>query len=448
MLKIKSIVHGTCIDLSSEGKGVVKIDEDTIFCDGLFIDEEADIRIEYKRSQVYYGKVVKLYSLSKYRIQPLCKVCTSCGGCQFQQLSYEGQLFFKKNRVLQAFKRIGHQKSLQINDIIGMDEPYYYRNKIQVPVGYDKHHNIVYGMYKSKSHELIPIDTCNIQDVRCKEILDNVIFLINKYDIKPYNEIDNTGIIRHIMIRTSKYYDEIMLVLVVTTKNYKNKDKFIENIIKNCQKVTTIVENINNKVTNVILGDKENILYGKGYIKDNILGLDFKISAESFFQINSKQVGKLYKSAIDLLNLTENDVLLDAYSGVGTIGLLASKYCKKVYSVEINKKATIDGQENAKINNIYNVEFINDDAGRFIKNLKEDINALIMDPPRKGSSKEFLDEILNKQISKIAYISCNPETLARDVLYLCKEYDIVSVTPFDMFPMTSHVESVCILIKK
>lgn len=447
MLKINSIVHGVCKDLSSEGKGVVKINDDVIFCNGLFIDEEADILIEYQRSKVYYGKIKKLYKLSKYRIQPKCKICTSCGGCQFQQLSYEGQIEYKYNRVKQAFKRIAHL-DVKIDDVIKMDDPYFYRNKAQMPIGYDKYKNIICGMFKEKTHQIIPVDVCYIENQKTEKIFKAITYLMEKHHILPYDEDKKEGIIRHVLIRTSYHFNEIMVVLVSNVLNFKGQRNFINELIKLCPDITTIVENINSRTTNVILGEKEKILYGKGYIKDTICGLTFKISASSFFQINPIQVEKLYKKALDLLELSPNCTLLDAYSGVGTIGLIASKKCQNVISVELNKNAYLDGIKNAKNNNISNVYFVNDDASDYINKSDISFDAVIMDPPRKGSDEKFLNALINNKVKKICYISCNPETLARDVSYLSKYYKITNVTPVDMFPMTSHVETIVLLCLK
>ena len=265
---------------------------------------------------------------------------------------------------------------------------------------------------------------------------------MDSFHILPYDEDKRSGIIRHVLIKTSNCYDEIMVVFVVNVENFKSQRNFINELLKQCPEITTIVENINSRDTNVILGEKEKILYGKGYIKDEICDLKFKISASSFFQVNPLQTEKLYNIAINKLNLNKEETLLDAYSGVGTIGLIASKYCKNVISVELNKSAHIDGIKNAKENNINNVYFVNDDASEYLYKDSNQIDALIMDPPRKGSNEKFLQAIIDKKIKKIVYISCNPETLARDINYLKTYYNILSITPVDMFPMTSHVETI------
>ena len=441
---MNKIVKGKCIDISSEGKGVVKYQKDIIFCDGLFPNEEADIEILYQRAGVYFGKVRKLYSLSKDRIQPKCKICTACGGCQYQQINYKKQLEFKTNRVKNAIKRIAHIDT-KVNDCIGMKNPYNYRNKIQVPFAKDRKGNVVYGFYKENSHEIIPTKECAIEDKRAASILWDIKELIKKMGIPTYNEDNGRGILRYVLIRTSYHYDELMVVLVTSMLNFPGQRNFVDALIKLHPEITSIVENVNSRHTNVILGNKEKILYGPGFIKDDILGLTFEISPSSFFQVNPEQVEVLYKTALDLIDIKKNQIVLDAYSGVGTIGLIASKNAKKVISVEIVKDAHKNAIENAKRNNINNIEFHCGDAGEFINSYDGDLDIVIMDPPRKGSDEKFLSTLINKKVPQIIYISCDPETLARDLEYLKQSYDVTYIQPVDMFPMTAHVETIAAL---
>lgn len=442
---VKKLIRGTCLDLSSEGKGVIKVGQETIFVDGLFIGEEADIEILYSRAGVSFGRVIKLHKLSKDRIEPRCKVCTVCGGCQFQQLAYPAQLEYKTNRVKEALKRIAHL-DVEVKPCLGMENPYFYRNKIQMPVGLDKKGKIISGFYKERSHEIIPIDECFIEDERAHPILNTIKKLMKEMRIAPYNEDSRQGIIRHILIRTSHTKKDLMVVLVTNQANFRGQRNLIKSLIQAHPEITTIVENVNTRQTNVILGEKEYVLFGKGYIEDTLLGIDFKISASSFYQINPLQTEVLYNEAIKAANITKNDVLLDAYSGVGTIGLIMAKYAKEVLAVEISKDAIKDAINNAKKNNITNVKFICDDASRYLANLETKLDVVIMDPPRKGSDEVFLSAVLRNLPKKIIYISCNPETLARDLAILTKKYKIESVQPVDMFPMSSHVET-CVLLE-
>ena len=438
---MQKIIKGKAVDLSSEGKGVVKYYNDVIFVDGLFPNEEADIEIMYHRAGTYFGKVKKLYNLSKERIQPRCKICTSCGGCQYQQLDYQAQLRYKSKRVKEALLRIAHIKQ-EVLPCIGMDNPYNYRNKIQVPFNKDKNGKVKFGFYKENSHIIMPIKECAIEDKRAAPILWDIKLLLEEMNIPCYNEDSGKGILRYVLIRTSHHYEELMVVLVTTQMNFPGQRNFINELVVRHPEITTIVENVNSRHTNVILGNQEKVLYGPGHIKDDILGLTFEISASSFFQVNPVQVEKLYTCALNLIDFSKKEVVLDAYSGVGTIGLIAAKNAKKVISVEINKSAHKNAIENAKRNNVNNIDFVCADAGEYISKSDEDIDILIMDPPRSGSDETFLSTVMNKKIKKIIYISCNPETLARDIVYLCKYYQVNYVQPVDMFPMTAHCETV------
>ena len=439
------ITKAKCSDISSEGKGVVKLGRDVCFVDGLFIGEEADVEVLYHRAGVYYGKVKKLYTLSKDRIQPKCKVCTSCGGCQYQQINYKTQLEYKTKRVREALSRIGGIKA-EVLPCIGMDEPYYYRNKIQMPYGKDRRGNVVYGFFKENSHEIIPVKECAIEDKRAASILWDIKELVKEMNIPIYNEDSGKGILRYVLIRTSYHYPELMVVLVTSMLNFPGQRNFVDALTKKHPEITTIVENVNKRHTNVILGEQEKTLFGPGFIKDDILGLSFEISASSFFQVNPIQVEKLYKTALNLIKPQQKPIILDAYSGVGTIGLIAARNAEKVLSVEINKDASRNAIENAKRNNVTNIEFYYDDAGRFINNMDGNLDIVIMDPPRKGSDEKFLSVLLNKKPKQIIYVSCDPETLARDLKYLSKLYTVAYVQPVDMFPMTAHVETVVNLI--
>ena len=438
---MQKIVRGFATDLSSEGKGVVKINNDIIFVDGLFPNEEADIEILYHRAGVYFGKVRKLYKLSKDRIQPRCKICTACGGCQYQQLAYQAQLKYKTKRVKESLTRIA-KVDTKVLPCLGMEDPYNYRNKIQVPYNKDRNGKVKFGFYKENTHIIMPIKECAIEDKRAAPILWDIKLLLEEMNIPVYNEDSGKGILRYVLIRTSHHYKELMVVLVTTQLNFPGQRNFVNELVSRHPEITTIVENVNSRHTNVILGNQEKVLYGSSHIKDDILGLTFEISASSFFQVNPIQVEKLYASALNLIDFSKKEVVLDAYSGVGTIGLIAAKNAKKVISVEINKSAHKNAIENAKRNNVSNIDFVCADAGEYISKSDEDIDVLIMDPPRSGSDETFLSTVMNKKIKKIIYISCNPETLARDIAYLSPLYKVDYVQPVDMFPMTAHVETI------
>ena len=444
---MREIVRGKCTDVSSEGKGVVKIGKQIYFVDGLFVGEEADIEVLYQRAGVNFGKVKKLHVISKNRIQPKCKVCTSCGGCQYQQIDYKTQLVYKTKRVKEALQRIGGIKT-EVLPCIGMENPYFYRNKIQMPYGKGRKGNVVYGFFKENSHEIIPVKECMIEDERAAPILWDIKELVKKMNIPIYNEDSGKGILRYVLIRTSYHYKELMVVLVTSMMNFPGQRNFINELTSLHPEITTVVENVNKRHTNVILGNEEKVLFGPGYIKDKILDLTFEISASSFFQVNPVQVEKLYKTALNLVNYEEKPIVLDAYAGVGTIGLIAARNAQKVISVEINKDASRNAKENAKRNGVDNIEFYCEDAGKFINEYEDKLDIVIMDPPRKGSDTKFLSTILNKEPKQVVYVSCDPETLARDLKILSEKYNVTYVQPVDMFPMTAHVETVVLLSLK
>lgn len=443
-------LKGKCQGLSFEGRGIVKIPGNVIFVDGLLPDEEADIEIIYKRAGNYYGRVKRLYNLSPARIKPLCGVATACGGCQFQNYQYRAQLDFKRGIVQYALSR-EFNKTFVVNDVVGMDSPFFYRNKIIKPIGLDSHGHLISGFYRNKTHEIVANKECVIEAKNATKVIDFVILLMNKYQIKPYDEKLKSGIIRYLFVRYCFNSEETMLVIVTHKKDFKNKEKFFGELVKNYDlKLTSIIQNINDKDTNVVLGEKDCLIFGRKFIYDQLLGLTFKIDAKSFYQVNPVMTEKLYSKAIELAKIKNSDTVLDAYSGIGTISLIASKHAKKIIGVELVKEAHLNSIENAELNKINNVQFVNMDATEYIRNenLKEKIDVLIMDPPRKGSTSEFIEAVIKRKIPTVIYISCNPFSLARDLKIFSEFYEIKEIAPFDMFPMTYHVETVISLILK
>ena len=433
-------IRSRCVDISSEGKGIVKANNMVILVDGLLLGEEAEIDVLYSRAGVYYGRVRKLFNLSKDRINPLCPVSTACGGCSFQNATYKYELAYKKKKVEDALKRIGHIDTV-VDDVVGMENPCEYRNKIQVPFGMENK-KTVYGFYKANTHKIIPIKKCNIEDPLAGPILETIASLMDSMKIPPYNEDTRKGIIRHVLIRTSKVKRDVMVVLIVNSQTFPSRNNFVKALVNKHPEVVTVIQNINTRDTNVILGEKEEVLFGKGYIEDEILGVKFHISSKSFFQINPTQTEKLYSLAIEKANITKNDVVLDAYAGVATIGILCASKAKEVISVELVKEACINAKENAKRNNINNIKILNEDCTEYLINDDTKFDVVILDPPRKGSTEIFLNALMDKAPSRVVYISCEPSTLARDLAILKKKYDILSVTPVDMFSRSFHVETI------
>lgn len=447
---IPTLLKGICVDLSFEGKGVFKSKDEVVFVDNMFPGEEGEIEVTYKRNGALFGKVKKLDKVSKDRIDPKCKVCSACGGCCFQHLSYQAQLEYKTKKVKEQFKKIARM-DVKVNPCIGMDNPYFYRNKIQMPFGKDSKGNPYCGFYKTNSHIIVPIETCYIEDEHAVRILDAIKKLLKSFKIEPYNEDERWGILRHVLIKTSFYKQEIMVVLVTSIDSFPSRNNFVKALIKQCPEITTVIQNINSRSTNVILGEKERVLYGKGYIEDTLCGVNFQISSKSFYQTNPIMTEKLYSYAIEKANLTKEDIAFDAYSGIGTIGLIASKNAKEIISVELVSQAVKDGIRNAKRNNITNFRMYNDDASSFMVKMasnKQSVDVLFMDPPRKGSDQRFLDALIKLKPKRVVYVSCDPTTLARDVSYISKSYEIKEIQPFDMFPQTFHTENVCLLTLK
>ena len=438
-----------CQDITSEGLGVCKKDGKTFFVTFLLPSEEASIHIKSKRKNFYEGVVVERLNDSKDRVVPKCRYYYNCGGCQLQHLSYEAQLEFKKSRVEEALKRIG-KIDVKVEDCVGMDNPWNYRNKVQVPFGVNKKGKVIAGFYKKGTHDIIDMDNCDIEYDIADQIVNTLKKLFKEMKIEIYNEDTRKGVIRHVLIRNGIHTNDLMVVLVTNVDSFRSRDNLVKALVKEYPSIKTIVQNINTRSTNVILGEKEKVLYGKGYIEDYLCDIKFRISSKSFYQINPIQTEKLYNKAVEYAGLTGNETVLDAYCGIGTIGLVASKKAKKVIGVEIVNDAIIDAKKNAKNNNIKNVEFYCEDASIFMKELVESdfkIDVVFIDPPRKGSDEVFLDALIKLNPKKVVYVSCEPSTLARDLNYLTNNsnYKVKKVTPVDMFPQTFHVETVVMM---
>ena len=435
-----------CVDFTFDGQGLAKNKSGrTFFVPSLLIGEEAEVEVLYHKKDFDVAKIKKILAFSPFRITPKCPCATSCGGCSFQNLDYDKEIEYKKKVALQTIKSIA---KIEPNDpeIYKMNEPYYYRNKIQVPFGYDKQNRLVYGFYKFKSHDIVSISECVIEDKCHAKILKSVKELVLGFKIKAYNEDERSGLLRHVLIRVGKVSKQIMVVFVVTNLNFPSKRNFVKEFIKLCPEVTTVVFNENSRKTNVILGEKEDVAYGKGFIFDSLLGINFKISSKSFYQVNHDQCEVLYSLAIKKAQLEKNDKVLDAYCGIGTIGLIVSRQVNEVVGVEIVKDAIIDAKENAKLNNIKNANFICKDASDYLVENKFD--CVFVDPPRKGLDSKFLNSLIESQVKKIVYISCDVGTFSRDISILKRYYNIDSIDFVDMFPRTYHIETVCRLSLK
>ncbi len=442
--------EGACVDLTYEGLGVLKQGKDVVFVEGMFPGDEGEVEFSYSRAGQLFGRVTKLTKLSPDRIEPRCKICHACGGCAFQQLSYPAQLAFKSKKVKEQFRKVG-KMDVDVLPCLGMETPYFYRNKIQMPFGKDRRGHVYCGFYKAGTHIIVPVTKCYIEDERAEKILKTTCRLMESMRIEPYDEDRRFGVIRHLLIRASRTSNEIMVVIVTAKDSFPSRGNFVKALVKECPDIKTVVQNINSRATNVILGEKEHILFGRGYIEDTLCGLSFQISSKSFYQTNPVMTEVLYGKAMEAAKLKKTDIAFDAYSGIGTIGLIAAKDVKKVISVELVRAAVKDGIKNAERNHISNFEMYCDDASSFMVRMAEQrqkVDVLFMDPPRKGSDKRFLDALIKLKPERVVYVSCDCSTLARDVAYIQKSYQIESIQPVDMFPQTPHVETVAMLSLK
>lgn len=378
-----------------------------------------------------------------------CPVYKKCGGCQLQNLSYPEQLKFKQNKVERLLR-----KFCKVEPIIGMENPYHYRNKVQAAFYTDRRGKIISGVYQSGTHHVVGIDSCQTEDVIADKIIVAVRKLLPSFKMTTYNEDTGKGFLRHILVKRGFVTNQIMLVLVTGTPVFPSKNNFVKAILKQFPEITTIVQNVNNYNTNLVLGDNQKVLYGKGYIEDILCGCRFRISPKSFYQINPVQTEVLYNTAMEYADLKGNETVLDTYCGIGTIGIVAAKRgAGRVIGVELNGDAVKDAIVNARANNLKNIRFYKGDAGEFMYEVStedEKPDVVFMDPPRAGSDTKFLDSLIKMSPKTVVYVSCNPETLARDLDYVIKnsDYKISKIRPVDMFPHTAHVETVVQLVRK
>ncbi len=373
-----------------------------------------------------------------------CMYAKKCGACQYQGVLYEEQLKEKQKKVQSLLKPFGKAES-----IIGMENPYFYRNKVHAAFKRLKTGEIISGIYEEGTHKIVAIDHCQIEDPRAGEVIQTIAKLAKSFKIKIYNEDSGFGTLRHALIRTGKKTGEMLVVLVVADAIFPSKNNFVKALRTAHPFITSVVLNINDKDTSMVLGDRNITVYGNGYIEDELCGCRFRISPSSFYQINPVQTEILYHKAISLAKLTGKERIVDAYCGIGTIGLIAASQAKEVISVELNKDAVRDAIGNAKRNQVKNIRFYQADAGKFLVSMAESgekADVVFMDPPRTGSDEAFMSSVLAIGPEKIVYISCNPETLARDLEFLTKkDYEVKKICPIDMFPFTSHIETIVLL---
>ena len=375
-----------------------------------------------------------------------CPHAKKCGGCQLQNMSYERQLSFKQVKVIKLLGRFRH-----VDEIIGMDNPYHYRNKVQAAFG-ERGKDVISGIYQSSTHKIVPVDSCLIEDPKADEIIVTIRKLVKSFKLRAFNDVTMKGFLRHVLIKRGFSSGQIMVVLVTGVMDFPKQEQFINALLGRHPDITTIVQNVNNKRTSLLLGEESRVLFGDGYIEEDLCGFRFRISPKAFYQINPTQTEVLYKKALDFADLSGKERVLDAYCGTGTIGIIASPKAGQVVGVEVNADAVKDAKMNAELNKVSNIFFHEDDAGRFMVKAArsgERYDVVIMDPPRAGASLDFLKCLVTLSPKKVVYISCNPETQARDVGFLVKNgYRVKKIQPVDMFPHTEHVECIVSLVRK
>ena len=376
--------------------------------------------------------------------ETVCSVAKKCGGCRYQGVSYQEQLRRKQRITEGLLKKFG-----KVEPIIGMEDPYYYRNKVHAAFGRDRKGNVISGIYEEKSHRIVSVDDCMIEDKKSQEIIRTIRGMLKSFKIKTYDEDTGYGLLRHVLVRRGFSTGEIMVVLVTVSPIFPSKNNFVKALRKEHPEITTVVLNVNDRQTSMVLGDRNIVLYGPGFIKDRLMGLTFRISPSSFYQVNPVQTEVLYGKAMEFAAMTGKERVIDAYCGTGTIGIIASGNARDVIGVELNRDAIRDARMNARENKIRNVRFVPGDAGWFMEGMAaegEKVEVVLMDPPRSGSDRKFHHSLLTLSPEKIVYVSCNPETLARDLACLTKrDYLVKKMQPVDMFPLTDSVEVVCLL---
>jgi len=403
---------------------------------------------EEKRSGRNYSKKISTGEKKREKSgENICPYAKKCGGCDYQGTSYENQLKMKEDHVKKLLKPF-----VKVNTIVGMDNPYHYRHKVHAVFACEARGKIVAGVYKKNSHDVVDIERCQIEVEEADIIIREIKDLLKSFRIKTYDEDTGYGLLRHVLVRKGYATGEIMVVLVLASPILPSKNNFVKALRKNHPDISTVVINVNDKRTSMVLGERNIVVYGKGFIEDKLCGCTFRISPNSFYQVNPKQTENLYAKAIACAGLTGKEKVIDAYCGTGTIGIIAAKHAKEVLGVELNKDAIKDAITNAKRNEVKNIRFINDDAGKYMVSMaekKETADVVIMDPPRNGSDEAFLTSVVKLAPKKVVYVSCNPETLARDLKFLTKKgYQVTEATPYDMFPMTAHIETVVGLCRK
>lgn len=465
MFKKNDVLEIEITDQGTTGEGIGKVSGYTLFVKDTVIGDVAKVKVMKAKKNYAFARLVEIVKPSKYRVEPLCPVAKSCGGCQLQAMNYQQQLKFKQEKVFNNIRRIGGVEDFVMKPIMGMEElcikgheengPFHYRNKAQFPVGRDKEGRIISGFYAGRTHSIISVNDCLLGTGVNKTVMDIIKMYMTLEGVKPYDEVTHKGVVRHVLIREGKHTGEVMVCIIINGDKLPQVDRLVEQLLK-VSGMTDISLNINKEKNNVILGDKIIKLYGPGYIEDYIGDVKFRISPLSFFQVNPVQTEKLYSKAMEYAKLTGSETVWDLYCGIGSISLFLAKNARKVIGVEIVEPAVEDAKVNARINNIENVDFISgaaeDVVPEYFQNHKDapecNPDVIVVDPPRKGCDEKLLNTMVLMAPKRIVYVSCDSATLARDIKWLSdKGYKLVEATPCDMFGQSVHVETVALLVQ-
>lgn len=442
----KKIIKGKVAYLTEEGKGVVKIKGRDLYVPYVLPGEVVSVEVTETRTGEV-SRLLKVETPGTDRVKPPCPYFYECGGCQLQHMNYEAELGFKENYVRRLLSKFG-----SFSRVIGMENPWYYRNKVISTFGYDRSNRVVSGIYSESSHRLVPVDVCLIENEVADKVIATIRKLVSDFKIRIFDEDKGRGFLRHVVIRRGHYSGEVMVTLVVSSFEFPSKGNFVKALVKKHPEVGCVVLNLNKRRSSVVLGNEERVIYGKGYIEDDLCGLNFGISSRSFYQINSIQTEVLYTKVVEFAGLTGKELVLDAYCGVGTIGMVVASRSRKVIGVEINAEAVKNARLNARKNDISNISFVCADASDYMVDLAKEgtsVDVVLMDPPRDGSDERFLDSILRLKPKRVVYVSCGPYALARDLEFLTRhgEYRVVDMVGVDLFPHTYHVECVVLMSK-
>ena len=451
VVKKNDLIEILIEDIGSNGEGIGKYQGYTLFVKDTTVGDRALVKVMKTGKTYGFARLIEIKESSPYRVQPRCPIAAQCGGCQLQHMSYERQLEYKEDKVRNCLTRIGGFQEFHMEPICGMEEPYYYRNKSQFPVGKKKDGGVSIGFYAGRTHSIIDTQHCYIGAKVNVEILKFMRGFIEQYQIEPYDEGTHQGLLRHILTRVGYKTGEVMVCLIINGRKFPHQEELIQGLCE-ISGMKSICLNINQAKTNVILGEEIIPLWGESYITDYIGDIAYRISPQSFYQVNPIQTKKLYDIALEYAELHGDEVVWDLYCGIGTISLFLAQKAKKVYGVEIIPQAIEDAKTNARINGIENAEFFVGAAEEVLPRMYREMNArgdvIVVDPPRKGCDQSLLDTILKMAPKRVVYVSCDPATLARDLKYLCaKDYELKKVRAVDQFGHSVHVETVALLIR-